>query len=209
MTIAAFLDLEIGNRTEHFIIDALRAAEACDLSGWFGVDGLSLPVECEGCSLRDWATETATLSRPRGTGSSSADDPVRGHCSRSSSRDRARKRLGSTSWRLDPGDRSGRVADCRSEPYERHWTAMSGQGTSPAGRRTRSFTPLVSARAKRCKSLSPRRIPANSDRHHGATYLCSRHIQVGLRVLNGRISPYNRPRRCRATEWTTGDFMLC
>jgi hypothetical protein len=38
VTIPAFQDLEIGNRTEHSIIDPLRAAEACDLSCWFGVD---------------------------------------------------------------------------------------------------------------------------------------------------------------------------
>lgn len=46
-------------------------------------------MECEGSSLRQRATETATLSRPEGTSSSSAGDPVSVHCSRSSSRDRA------------------------------------------------------------------------------------------------------------------------
>lgn len=105
---------------------------ACDLGCWFAVDGLWLPVECEEGSRREWATETATLSRPEETRSSSAGDPVRGHCCRSSSRGRARRRLGTTARRHVLSDRSGRVADCRSQPCERLWTAKLGHRRPPS-----------------------------------------------------------------------------
>ncbi|WP_242467407.1 GNAT family N-acetyltransferase [Thiocapsa imhoffii] len=39
VTVAAFRDLEISNQTEHFIIDALRAAEVLALSLVAEVDG--------------------------------------------------------------------------------------------------------------------------------------------------------------------------
>ncbi|UHD16379.1 GNAT family N-acetyltransferase [Thiocapsa bogorovii] len=39
VTVAAFRDLQISNQTEHFIIDALRAAEAMTLSLVAVVDG--------------------------------------------------------------------------------------------------------------------------------------------------------------------------